>query len=132
MARPALARTLTGSPSWAPAPSLPGGCVLCRVVGWLQSVCSHASTAVHGLSLLTPILHRSLTLGATRVFRLHRKLRLDLFAGAAGASSTLHTAAAAGGSITRIDVPLPHNTLVIMWPPCQEAWKHEVRGLWVL
>lgn len=69
-------------------------------------------------------------MGATRVFRLHRKLRLDLFGGAAGGSSSLHAAAAAGAGITRIDAPLPHNTLVIMWPPCQEAWKHEVGG-WV-
>lgn len=60
------------------------------------------------------------------MFRLHRKQRLDLFGGGAGGSSTLHAAAAAGASITRIDVPLLHNTLVIMWPPCQEAWKHEV------
>ena len=22
---------------------------------------------------------------------------------------------------------LPHNTLVIMWPPTQEEWKHEAR-----
>lgn len=26
-------------------------------------------------------------------------------------------------------MPLPHNTLVIMWPPMQEEWKHEVRLL---
>lgn len=25
-----------------------------------------------------------------------------------------------------LDIPLPHNTLVIMWPPCQEEWRHEV------
>ncbi|GMH45684.1 hypothetical protein BSKO_13647 [Bryopsis sp. KO-2023] len=25
-----------------------------------------------------------------------------------------------------VDIPLPHNTLVIMWPPCQEEWRHEV------
>jgi len=29
-------------------------------------------------------------------------------------------------SASSIDVVLPHNTLVIMWPPMQEAWKHEV------
>ncbi|KAL0051129.1 hypothetical protein WJX82_002462 [Trebouxia sp. C0006] len=38
----------------------------------------------------------SLSLGATRIFRISA------------------------------DVQLPHNTLVIMWPPMQEAWKHEV------
>ena len=26
------------------------------------------------------------------------------------------------------EVPLPHNSLVIMWPPCQEEWRHEVSG----
>lgn len=31
-------------------------------------------------------------------------------------------------SISSVDVSLPHNTLVIMWPPMQEAWKHEVLG----
>ncbi|CAG8484177.1 3379_t:CDS:2, partial [Scutellospora calospora] len=25
-----------------------------------------------------------------------------------------------------ISIPLPHNSLLIMWPPCQELWKHEV------
>lgn len=30
------------------------------------------------------------------------------------------------GCVSSIDVVLPHNTLVIMWPPMQEAWKHEV------
>lgn len=30
--------------------------------------------------------------------------------------------------VSSIDVVLPHNTLVIMWPPMQEAWKHEVLG----
>ena len=29
-------------------------------------------------------------------------------------------------SVCSADVQLPHNTLVIMWPPMQEAWKHEV------
>ena len=30
------------------------------------------------------------------------------------------------GPVSSADVLLPHNTLVIMWPPMQEAWKHEV------
>lgn len=25
-----------------------------------------------------------------------------------------------------MDILLPHNTLVIMWPPTQEEWRHEV------
>ncbi len=29
-------------------------------------------------------------------------------------------------AVASVDVQLPHNTLVIMWPPMQEAWKHEV------
>ncbi|GAB4813714.1 hypothetical protein N2152v2_000760 [Parachlorella kessleri] len=33
---------------------------------------------------------------------------------------------AVAGSVERIDTPLPHNTLLIMWPPTQEAWKHRV------
>ena len=32
------------------------------------------------------------------------------------------------GCVSSIDVVLPHNTLLIMWPPMQEAWKHEVPG----
>jgi alkylated DNA repair dioxygenase AlkB len=24
-------------------------------------------------------------------------------------------------------IRLPHNSLLVMWPPCQEEWKHEVR-----
>jgi hypothetical protein len=23
-------------------------------------------------------------------------------------------------------IRLPHNSLLVMWPPCQEDWKHEV------
>lgn len=26
---------------------------------------------------------------------------------------------------TTVDIELKHNTLVIMWPPMQEEWKHE-------
>ena len=37
-------------------------------------------------------------------------------------------AAQQAGCVSSIDVVLPHNTLVIMWPPMQEAWKHEVPG----
>ncbi len=30
------------------------------------------------------------------------------------------------GQIDCVDLHLEHNTLVIMWPPCQEEWRHEV------
>ncbi len=33
----------------------------------------------------------------------------------------------AGATIDSLDVSLEHNTLVIMWPPTQEEWRHEVR-----
>ena len=29
-------------------------------------------------------------------------------------------------TVASVDIQLPHNTLVVMWPPMQEAWKHEV------
>ncbi|KAL4452510.1 hypothetical protein ABPG75_008172 [Micractinium tetrahymenae] len=80
----------------------------------------------------------SLSLGATRTFRLHLQQRVQLRGsrganagstvdstgpgGAAGSSS----AAAAAADVARVDVELPHNSLCIMWPPCQEAWKHEI------
>ncbi|CAG8482998.1 12020_t:CDS:2 [Cetraspora pellucida] len=47
----------------------------------------------------------SLSLGTTRQFRLRRINEK---------SSRI------------ISIPLPHNSLLIMWPPCQELWKHEV------
>ena len=34
------------------------------------------------------------------------------------------------GQISSVDLHLEHNTLVIMWPPCQEEWRHEV-GLFI-
>lgn len=54
---------------------------------------------------------------------------LDL--GDVGATAEHRRAAAAqqsqqAGCVSSIDIVLPHNTLVIMWPPMQEAWKHEV------
>lgn len=32
-----------------------------------------------------------------------------------------------GRVVSSIDIQLPHNSLLIMWPPTQEEWKHEVR-----
>lgn len=52
----------------------------------------------------------SLSLGAGRLFRLHR-------AGAVDAS--------ADGAMV-VDVVLPHNSLFIMYAPAQELWRHEV------
>ena len=37
------------------------------------------------------------------------------------------TSSPAGKNIDSVDVSLEHNTLVIMWPPTQEEWRHEVR-----
>ncbi|KAF8983411.1 hypothetical protein BGZ46_010329 [Entomortierella lignicola] len=53
----------------------------------------------------------SLTLGATRFFRI-RKVIPD--------AKRPYTA----GQL--ISIALPHNSLCIMWPPMQEEWKHEV------
>lgn len=76
----------------------------------------------------------SLSLGAARTFRLHRQQRLQLpsLEGGAGSSSgggaaAAAAAVAAGAGYERVDVELPHNSLLVMWPPCQEAWKHEAR-----
>lgn len=95
-----------------------------------QSVGSHADR----LSNLGPLpTIASLSLGAGRVFRLHPA---DASVGAMAATA----AAAAGGvgsgagssraaAVSSIDIHLPHNSLLIMWPPTQEQWKHEVGGL---
>lgn len=42
------------------------------------------------------------------------------------ASGSLRIANTTSQAVVSADVQLPHNTLVIMWPPAQEAWKHEV------
>lgn len=72
----------------------------------------------------------SLSLGATRCFRLHRTQRVDLWegAGGTGSGSPHDTAVAAGADVVRVDLQLAHNQLLVMWPPTQETWKHEVRG----
>ena len=60
-----------------------------------------------------------LSLGATRPFRLQRK---------EGAGSE----ALGGGSAaatTTVDVPMPHNSMVVMLDDCQEMWKHGVPKL---
>ena len=40
-----------------------------------------------------------------------------------GAGDSSH---ALSGAIDAVDVRLEHNTLLVMWPPTQEEWRHEV------
>lgn len=91
----------------------------------------------------------SLSLGATRLFRMRRATRLEADAvTAAGvdghkSTSTQSTAAAIRSQATAnpaksgstqskaatmpaTDIMLEHNSLLIMMPPSQEAFKHEV------
>lgn len=97
----------------------------------------------------------SLSLGATRTFRLHRRQLLasqdrrgggaGSLTGAAALPSSAEAAGGSGGTVralaavagavggaagtgapSRVDIPLPHNSLLLMWPPTQEGWKHEV------
>ena len=58
----------------------------------------------------------SLSLGALRRLRLSKK-RLG---------PTTARDAAASGTVVGCDIFQPHNTLVLMLPPCQERWTHEV------
>ncbi|KAF8929860.1 hypothetical protein BGZ58_008626 [Dissophora ornata] len=53
----------------------------------------------------------SLTLGATRFFRIRKVVPGAKHPDTAG---------------QLISIALPHNSLCIMWPPMQEEWKHEV------
>ncbi|KAH6600471.1 hypothetical protein BASA50_002293 [Batrachochytrium salamandrivorans] len=55
----------------------------------------------------------SLTLGATRTFRVRRLAQLS------SSGQTLQAA-------QTFDILLPHNSLLIMFPPMQECFKHEV------
>jgi alkylated DNA repair dioxygenase AlkB len=95
-----------------------------------QSVGSHTDR-LGSLGPLPTI--ASVSLGAGRVFRLHPA---DSTVGAAAAAAAAGRAAGGGacgssssGSgrvVSSIDIHLPHNSLLIMWPPTQEQWKHEV------
>lgn len=86
-----------------------------------QSVGSHADR----LSTLGPLpTIASLSLGAGRVFRLHPTNASVAAAAAAGGGGSSRAAA-----VSSIDIQLPHNSLLIMWPPTQEQWKHEVGRL---
>ncbi|KAF9101114.1 hypothetical protein BGX27_011603 [Mortierella sp. AM989] len=53
----------------------------------------------------------SLTLGATRFFRIRKVIPDAKHPDTAG---------------QLISIALPHNSLCIMWPPMQEEWKHEI------
>ncbi|KAG0200086.1 hypothetical protein BGX28_006756 [Mortierella sp. GBA30] len=53
----------------------------------------------------------SLTLGATRFFRIRKVVPDAKHPDTAG---------------QLISIALPHNSLCIMWPPMQEEWKHEI------
>lgn len=58
-----------------------------------------------------------LSLGATRLFRLRRTApSVGSGAGTTGGESVT----------TTISIPMPHNTAVVMWDDCQEAWQHSV------
>lgn len=71
----------------------------------------------------------SLTLGAGRLFRLRR------IAGAAAPepsplrSSGGSSPAVGPSACDVVDIQLKHNALLIMWPPCQEEWLHEVPAI---
>ena len=105
--------------------------------GWQPSyaLVNHYASGAEGVGAHSDRLHSlgprpiiaSLTLGATRTFRLHHTQHLLLPAAAPAAGSSLaHAAAVLATEVVAVDVRLPHNTLVLMWPPCQECWKHEV------
>lgn len=101
-----------------------------------QSVGSHTDR----LSSLGPLpTIASVSLGAGRVFRLH-PADSNVAAKAAAAAATMTAGGSSGSNsggqdggggggrvVSSIDIQLPHNSLLIMWPPTQEEWKHEVR-----
>jgi hypothetical protein len=66
----------------------------------------------------------SVTLGATRTFRLRRTRLYRLLGFEAG-----RPAQDLAANVHRIDIELPHNSLLILWPPVQECWLHEVRSV---
>jgi alkylated DNA repair dioxygenase AlkB len=92
-----------------------------------QSVGSHADR----LSTLGPLpTIASLSLGAGRVFRLHpADASVAAMAAAAAAAASGGVGSSRAAVVSSIDIHLPHNSLLIMWPPTQEQWKHEVGGL---
>jgi len=57
-----------------------------------------------------------LSLGATRSFRLRKR-----WPGRPGEDAS----EGRSGDVW-VDVPLPHNSLAVMLPPCQELWTHEI------
>jgi len=93
-----------------------------------QSVGSHADR----LSSLGPLpTIASVSLGAGRVFRLHpadQNVAAAAAAAVAGSTGAAASTGSAGRLVSSIDIHLPHNSLLIMWAPTQEQWRHEVRG----
>jgi alkylated DNA repair dioxygenase AlkB len=95
-----------------------------------ESVGSHSDrlTALGPLPTIA-----SLSLGTTRTFRLHPADAAVATAAAAAAAAVGCSASSSAGNgggaprVTSVDIPLPHNSLLIMWPPTQEEWLHEVR-----
>ncbi len=79
----------------------------------------------------------SLSLGATRTFRVTPKAPKAPPKGGPGAGPARARHGAQHGvqhgaqhgrsarSVARVDVPLPHNSLLVMWPPTQETTLHE-------
>lgn len=100
----------------------------------------------------------SLSLGATRLFRIRRAVaaadngtaaatlspestqRASMATGDLAVASVVGDAAAGGGAAPgkrrkvippAVDITLEHNSLLIMMPPAQEAYKHEVHSSWL-
>lgn len=73
----------------------------------------------------------SLTLGASRVFRVRpanasANLQATKQPIPSSTSSSHQQHQSGSRCISSIDIRLEHNMLLIMWPPCQEEWRHEV------
>jgi len=99
-----------------------------------ESVGSHSDR----LTALGPLpTVASLSLGATRTFRLHpadaavglaAAAEATAQAGHGASSSNTHAGSGDSPRLTSVDIELPHNSLLIMWPRTQEEWLHEVGG----
>ena len=75
----------------------------------------------------------SLSLGATRTFRLRyvadgskQQSKASINAASEDGQTPRDSSNDSSREVKQVDITLPHNTLVIMWPPTQEEWRHEV------
>lgn len=105
--------------------------------GWAPTYCfgnlyrdGQDSTGAHAdrLTLLgiRPVI-ASLSLGATRLFRMRRAKVEDGAGALAVAQDRKHAAnQRKAATMPATDITLEHNSLLIMMPPAQEAYKHEV------